>query len=540
MKYQTKCRFFGLLICAVIFFGCGGRKESKPAGSTPADGILKLTVDRPIFGGGSPQGTRVDTAFLEEAEKMLGLELDINWREAPWGDYNDRLSTLLAGGEYGDIFHVTGYGPQLMDMGEQGLIVNLIDYPEATKNYMDFVGQSPQQQSIYAADGGVYGFSMPQVSPDYITPLPAVNVTAFEENGWPVPTNLEELYEVAKQIKSRFPDSYPVIDFNYGGYVLSSVLINANRSGGGGLYFDLDEQKHILGAERENFRKAVEFARKLYVEGLYDPEAGTIKDVTEVEKRLLNRRSFIALQEWPSHILLLNKNDVSTDVFGWIPPLRGIDDQVPLVQGTEKGIAVVSGYRTIVNGETEYPELVTRLVDSQYSKKIRNILNWGIEGETFAYNEQGEPEFLDIVKKAAEPASVMAEYGMITSLTVRSGFILGAVQDNRFQQVQAPIPVYEDGEWTEENAIIFAGRILAAGGAELLPGFRLSAPIFTFSKEENKEISREMDPVSTFITEEVQKFVIGKRPMSEWEEFIVEMRTYGDYEKIIALHDSKM
>ena len=454
------------------------------------------------------------------------------------GDYNDRLSTLLAGGEYGDIFHVTGYGPQLMDMGEQGLIVNLIDYPEATKNYMDLVGQSPQKELIYASDGGVYGFSMPQISADHITPMPMVNVTAFEENGWPIPKSLSELYEIAKQIKSRFPDSYPVIDFNYGGYVLSGVLANANRIGGGNVYFD--GQKYILGAEQESFRKSIEFARKLYVEGLYDPEAGTIKDVTEVEKRMLNRRSFIALQEWPSHMLLLNKNEVSTDRFGWIAPLRGLDDEIPMVYGTERGIAVVSGYRTVVNGNTEYPELVTRLVDSQYSKKIRNILNWGIEGETFAYNEQGEPEFLDLVKKAESPQAVMAEYGLIGSLSVRSGFLLGGVQDNRFQQVQAPIPVYRDGEWVEENALVFAGRILEAGEAELFPGARLSAPIINFTKEENKEYNREMSPVGTFIQEEVQKFVIGKRPMSEWEDFVAEIPKYGDYQKILDLYNSKL
>ena len=90
MKYHRHCKrpkCFGgfILLAAIVLAGCGGQDKKAALGSEPPDGILKLTVDRPVFGGGSPQGTPADTLFLEEAAKMIGLELDITWREAPWG-----------------------------------------------------------------------------------------------------------------------------------------------------------------------------------------------------------------------------------------------------------------------------------------------------------------------------------------------------------------------------------------------------------------------------------------------------------------------
>ena len=49
--------------------------------------------------------------------------------------------------------------------------------------------------------------------------------------------------------------------------------------------------------------------------------------------------------------------------------------------------------------------------------------------------------------------------------------------------------------------------------------------------EQNDEVSKIMTPVNTFVEEERIKFITGDRDLSEWDDFVAEIRKLGDVDK---------
>ena len=62
---------------------------------------------------------------------------------------------------------------------------------------------------------------------------------------------------------------------------------------------------------------------------------------------------------------------------------------------------------TVVSADTENPEVVCKFLDFLYSDFGCDLTNFGIEGETFEYNEEGIPEVLDSVAEDICPLPIL-------------------------------------------------------------------------------------------------------------------------------------
>ena len=58
------------------------------------------------------------------------------------------------------------------------------------------------------------------------------------------------------------------------------------------------------------------------------------------------------------------------------------------------------------------------------------------------------------------------------------------------------------------------------------------------SGEQNDEISKIMTPVNTFVEEERIKFITGDRDLSEWDDFIAEIKKLGYVDKLLSYYNS--
>ncbi|MDO4522956.1 MAG: ABC transporter substrate-binding protein [Eubacteriales bacterium] len=130
-------------------------------------------------------------ATIERFEDEYGVTVDL--QTIPADQYSDLLQSKLATDSCADIFWI---------QSNPFAIASVIVDPE--KYCIDFTGASWEEKIPEARraactyDGKLYGLQMWHNSPEYVM---LYNKTLFEENGWSVPTNYEELKSLCAEIQ---------------------------------------------------------------------------------------------------------------------------------------------------------------------------------------------------------------------------------------------------------------------------------------------------------------------------------------------------
>jgi putative aldouronate transport system substrate-binding protein len=267
-------KLFGVALLLVTAFAGCTRKSGTGGASGAMPDKLSLSIERPIFTS-SPKGTLVETTWLKALEAYMGLPLELDIRESGLGDYGERLSVYLASGDWADIFLTTNGTTSIYELGQDGMLLNLRDYPGQTKNFFA-LAQGNELKRITAPDGGIYGFSDLLISTYNGTQETIqVNVEVFEKHNINIPETLEELYNAAKQLKALYPDSFPISGTPG---LLHQAIFLAYGERRGGVYYN--GQEYVYGPRQPGYKKGLEFLHKLYAEKLLDPEYFTQAVVT--------------------------------------------------------------------------------------------------------------------------------------------------------------------------------------------------------------------------------------------------------------------
>lgn len=195
-----------LLTLALLVSGGALADEAYPE-------TVDLTLYRAIFSA-SPIGTPIEEEWQARMEDYLGVKLNITWEELPFAEFNTKMPVYLAAGDWADAFQVSAVSyDEINEFGMQGMLVNLLDYLPEDSYYMQYVNASlKNRMAVTAPDGNIYGFcdGMKSVADAGTQCCWIVRFDTLEEHGIPVPTSMEEILDVARQLKELYPDSYPV------------------------------------------------------------------------------------------------------------------------------------------------------------------------------------------------------------------------------------------------------------------------------------------------------------------------------------------
>jgi hypothetical protein len=66
------------------------------------------------------------------------------------------------------------------------------------------------------------------------------------------------------------------------------------------------------------------------------------------------------------------------------------------------------------------------------------------------------------------------------------------------------------------------------------------APVIRLSKEDEAKKAQIMTAVQTYMDENIYKFLLGERDLSEWDAFKKELSDIGDYQSIVDLMNSQV
>lgn len=517
----------GISMLAGMLAGCGGNQNSKEKdgeakkeeNSEENDEMITVTLMRsqPAV---QPMSEENKIVQLIEDKFNIHLELQL----IPDADYSTKKSVALASADLPDI--IMGVTTdELRKYAPNGLFLNLYDYENETKDYMEIVNAEDREAKTktFEIEDGMYGFQTLEYNRIDLAPLVALRMDRLEETGLEVPTTWDELYDVMLAIKKLYPDQY-VFSTRNGTTYLIGQLAYAMGSGGfpcfstSGMYYEPEEDKWLYGPTKESFETVIEFLSNAYKDGLLDPDYASMDKDTEHEKlcngslsMVVDNNSFIGRVYNPS-LAQLDENAK----FDIIEPMTNEDN------GTKRALRYEKDWTEFacVNADTEYPERIMELLNWMYTEEGIKVTNFGEEGVDYTLESDGtiktNPDLIEKHKGDADVFSgIQGELG--------AGLLgLGHyIDESLYAEVSDPIFV-EQGkvirEWTEAGEIDYNSAI----------------PYFT--TEEQDEITELQQNIANVFNSEIDSYINGQKSLDEWGS-LVEMLEKQGTERLEELYN---
>jgi putative aldouronate transport system substrate-binding protein len=350
-----------------------------------------------------------------------------------------------------------------------------------------------------------------------------VNVDIFKRHNIKVPGNMDELYQTARQLKVLYPDVYP-INNNYD-YIKSNLMKAFGTMDG--IYYN--GSRYVYGNTEPAFRRGLEYLHKLYVEKLLDPEFFT--DSYDAYSQKMNTgKTFISYGYPP--------NDYQLYQHLGVIPYMSADGSLPYYPNDNaRGTKLMPDYSIVVNAKTRYPDLAVKVVDFQYSPEAIALFNWGVEGTTYTVRPDGSKQFVPAIANAADIGSKLAEYGINTSYSVRSGIQLASEDRDVGYEISTKVPVYLNGNFDlSQTWWKYYDDLELAGKSRQFP----VAPAIVFTVAENDIRQTITTAVNTVAGEYYIRFVTGETDLNQWDKYLSDLKAAGDIDRVLGIYNSKL
>jgi putative aldouronate transport system substrate-binding protein len=394
----------------------GGAEAEAPNGRTPvlsAPGRLPLVAEPVTLTAFAPSiGFIADfktNAFYRWIEESTNVRIE--WIEAGAVDAKNKLSMLLASGDYPDIiFGASGAGLSVQDVyryGKRGVFLPLNGLIERQGYWVKemFAAEPSFKSIITSPDGKIYG--LPAVfTDDYHMTMRQkfwINRAWLDKLGLAMPTTAEEFYRVMKAFKEGDPngnglaDEIPMTGAKRHLEDLALWIMNAFVPAGGqddsgdamlNCYEFIVDGQVSFSADKKEFREGLKFIRRLYVEGLLDLDALT-QDRAQIKPLIeggVNRVGGVASHHPGNFCALTDDPTKPFHDYAALPPLRGPAG----ARNTPWFIdAVIKPGEFVITSRCRYPEIAFRWADHFYSLESM-LRDKGVEGVHWARVLPGE------------------------------------------------------------------------------------------------------------------------------------------------------
>ena len=220
----------------------------------------------------------------------------LEWNDIQSSAFSDIINTILASEEYPEIFWNLNHESSIKNMGLEGYLRPLEGYLDQMPNYTALWSEADLETMLKfcsASDGHLY--YTPNQNYRTASMSWIYRKSAFDENGWEMPTTPEELYELLKEIKAADPDSVPMPSGGNWGNAVKGMQIAYGVTNTKS-YVDAWTGEFIpYGYTQDAFREALKWTNTFYKEGFMDPEFATSNDNRRTEF-FANGKAYIEYQ----------------------------------------------------------------------------------------------------------------------------------------------------------------------------------------------------------------------------------------------------
>ena len=450
MKRKVVSLMLVSAMVAGMLAGCGSDSGSSKGGSSTETGSAaeasssgetaddKSPITFEYFNADGKNGNW-DNPVAKAITEATGVTLDVSYPVASQGDAKEDVALMIANDEYPDMIYAKG---SATDLYQAGALIDMTDLIEKYgPNIKKMYGAEMEKLKWSQDDPGIYQLSYAGVNQKTLTTGGSCQIqwAALKENDYKYPKTLDEYEKMIKSYLAAHPKTEDGLDMI--GITMSAsdwhwmiTLGNpagliADASPDNGQWIIDDEYnvhyKHVTDEEKEYFK----WLCRMYNEGILDPNFATQTDDDYIAKVASGRVVAITDAEWhysQCEATLVADGKVDQTYVGLPVTLR--EDQVEkalLYQGTTVGWGIG------ITKSCEDPVRAIKFLDYLCSDEGQILYHWGIEGEHYFLDDNGQPYRTDeeVAKAQSDP-----DYAKNTGIDNYTGF-----------------PIYGTGSYSEDG-----------------------------------------------------------------------------------------
>ncbi|MGW9114624.1 ABC transporter substrate-binding protein [Microbacterium sp. NPDC055683] len=458
-----------------------------------------------------------DWEVFDVIEERTGVALELT--HVPFSDATEKRSLLISAGDAPTVIPLVYTGEE-EPFVSSGAVLPISDYIEYMPNFRKYVEEWDLGEMIdrlKQSDGKYYMLpGLQEVSVPVFSMI--IRKDVFDEVGAPAPETWEDLRTGLELIKETYPDSTPLADGFEGqsmlNYAAHAFGTQAGWGFGDGTIWNEEAGELEYAGASEGYRDMVEFFHGLVEDGLLDTESFTAADAgggaADVAEKMAADRVFAAS----------GSNGTVNEFATALDETAGAG-QYELVQiappGGEAGMLVEP--RNFWNGFmlsadiAESPNFVATLQFLDwlyYNPDAREMLRWGVEGETYDKAADGtitlKPEYsYDDFNINPDGATDIK-----TDLGWANDVLAGSTESRALKES------YNAPQFVEYIDTVLSTRTP-----------RDPNPPAPLDEAELEQASLLSTPLSDAVRTATLQFILGDRDLSEWDAYVAELEAAG-------------
>lgn len=443
-----------------------------------------------------------ETPFGKKLQENTGIQIE--FQHPAVGQATEQFNLLLADTTLPDLieYNWLGYSGGPEKAIQDAVIIPLNDViDQYCPNLKAYLEANPEiDRMIKTDDGTYYCFPFIRGSDKLVTSTGAmIRGDWLEELGLEVPTTIDDWHDVLTAFKEKKGAAAP---FTYW-YANESLTDNnpfAYAYGAPrGLYLAEDGTIHY-GAVEDGYKEYLMTMNQWMSEGLIDVDLATLTN-DQVAAKITNGSSGASfgwcgsgMGNWTTAGQATNEN------YMLVPAPYPTLQKGEIPEFGQKDNNYVKGGAVAITTSCEDVELAARLLDYGYSEEGTMLYNFGIEGESYTLDADGNANYTDLILNNPDGLSITHAMGGYMRANYNGPF----VQNERYAEQYYQFDSQKDAMdvWSNTNM-----------KDHLIP------PI-TPTVEESKEQAQYLTEINTYRNEMTLKFILGNASFDEWDEYV--------------------
>lgn len=521
---MKKRRLMAAAMAAVMLTGtlagCSAKSETSGTEAAKGDaGTSQAQTEETLEGSLVSKEPKEFTVFLN----FNNMPFDSNWQV--WQEAAKRTNISLKGTislsnsneeeafnlmmSSGNLADIIGYvdASSLEKLGRDGGMIPLNDLiKEHAPNIQKVLDEDARfRQTAYSLDGNIY--QIPKNQELKAAEFWWIRQDWLDKLNLKAPTTVDELHDVLYAFRNEDPNGNGLKDeiplFDRAGWKQPDEYLYLWDTS---LEFYPRDGKMKYEPLEENFKTGVSNMIKWYQEGLIDPEIFTRG--ASSRDTLLGGDLGGCTHDWVS---TANYNSTLQET---IPGFQMAAIAPPADQNgvVKERVSRYPGVGWGISSQCKDPVTVIKFMDYFFTEEGSDLMNWGIEGDTFTRDADGSKHFTDTVLQ-----SELTPIGYLRSIGAQ--YRIGMCQDGDYEYAT----MKEDGieanklynghdEWFDDS----------------LPPYLDGKMALKYTSDDEAEYKNIMASIKPYVDEKFQSWILGVNDFdSEYDIFIKELKARG-------------
>lgn len=435
------------------------------------------------------------------AEEATGVKLD--FRLAGEENFGESLQLLWAGGDYCDFItnaereYTSGVDAAV----EEEVLLDLVPYlAEHAPDYNRILKENPDfKTELTSSEGYIVSFSE---YCEYSDSGAAIRMDWVRQVGMEAPKTMDEVAEVARAFRDQLGIRNPVMwnadlatFFGWNAFGVCGPDISDL-----GWQIADDGKTVVPSMTLDGYKECLSWMHDAFAEGLCTDDFMNVMNIAFDEYVYANETGMV----------YTNSNGLADGTERSGQPdydFRAIPDpmkEVGMPNKLAKTTGGVGASALSVSAQTEYPVECVEYMNWLYTEDGILVSNYGIEGEAFEYDENGKPQYTDLIMKAEGMPPFVATF-LHTSL-------VGTPYYNTTERKIASFTTEAEKECIDVWATGRTGESRYQG---------------KMTVAESAEYNQTASDIITASSEQALRFVTGERSLDDYDNFLKEMENMG-------------